>query len=187
MHDLDPSVESRLLRLETSRRRWRLMGAALACAALLSAARAQDTEVLEKLVVRELVVVDENGTARVRMGSEGDEERRDGSAGILIFDRAGTERGGMVTFDDGTAVLALDAPAGVGAPMRDRAAIVVGADGSSIIKLVDNRTAVPVRLVADPDGGGGIEFLDYDLENHKYTVLRRDATGTKETEHDLGQ
>ena len=187
MANLDPTLEARVRSLEASRRRAWTLVAALAAAVGLSASASQDLEIVEELVVRSLVVVDSSGTPRVRIGSDDDEQRRDQAVGIVLYDESGTERGGMVTFDDGSAVLALDAPAGVGAPMRDRAAMMVGPDGGAVIQVLDNETAVPVRLVADPAGGGGLEFLDYDLENRRYTVIRQSASGTQETERELGR
>lgn len=187
MQNLDPTLEARIHSLEVSRRRaWALTCALLVSIVGLAASGVQDSDFVERLVVRELVVVDERETPRVRIGSDNDADRRDHAAGIVLFDKTGTERGGLVTFDDGSVVFALDAPAGVGAPMRDRAAMVVAPDGSAAIKLIDNRTAIPVRLVSDPAGGGGLEFLDYDLENRKYTVIRQSASGQEETERDLG-
>jgi hypothetical protein len=75
----------------------------------------------DEVRTRRLVVVDEAGTERVVIQEEpADTDRRAQAAGIVIFDRHGNERGGMVTFDDDSTVIALDAPAGVGSPMRDR-------------------------------------------------------------------
>jgi len=187
MQNLDPTLDARICSLELSRRRaWSLTCAVLIALVGVAASGVQDSGVVERIVVRELVVVDANGTPRVRIGSEDDAERRDHATGIVMFDQTGTERGGLLTFDDGSAVLALDAPAGVGASMRDRAAMVVAPDGSAVIKIIDNQTGVPVRLVSDPAGGGGLEFLDYDLENRKYTVIRESASGREESERDLG-
>jgi len=76
-------------------------------------------------------------------------------------------------------------PRGVGAAMRDRAAITVAPDGSAAMKLIDNQTSVPVRLVSDAAGGGGLEFLEYDLEKREYTVTRRDHSGASRSTHSL--
>ena len=93
----------------------------------------------------------------------------------------------MVTFDDGSAVIALDAPVGVGASMRDRLGLRVDADGSASISLVNNQTGIPVRLVSDAEGGGGgVEFFEYDLPNRKATVKRIDFSGASTREMSLG-
>ncbi len=143
--------------------------------------------VVDEVRARRLVIVDDAETRRVVIEQEAEHaQRRDRAAGIVLFDRHGTERGGMVTFDDGSAVIALDAPAGVGAPMRDRLALQVGPDGSASIAVLDNRTAIPVRLVSDRDGGGGLELLEYDLEQRTCTVRRLDGAGESTRELDLG-
>ena len=114
-----------------------------------------------------------------------DTDRRAQAAGIVLFDQHGQERGGMVTFSDDSAVIALDAPAGVGAPMRDRLGLSVYPDGSASVALIDNQTGVPVRLVTDAEGGGGLEMLTYDLENRKATVTRLTPDGQTSREIDL--
>ena len=142
---------------------------------------------LEELRTRRLVVVDAAGTERVVIQEEPvGADRRAQPAGILLFDQHGNERGGMVTFDDDSAIIALDAPAGVGAPMPDRVAMSVYPDGSASVRLIDNGTGVPVRLVTDAEGGGGLEMLTYDLENRKALVTRLTSEGRTVREIDLG-
>jgi hypothetical protein len=141
---------------------------------------------IEELKVRKLVVVDAAGTPRVVIQEEPAEtDRRAQAAGIVLFDRHGNERGGMVTFSDDSAVIALDAPAGQGAPMRDRLGLNVYPDGSASVALIDNRTAVPVRLVTDAEGGGGLEMLTYDMEKRTATVTRLTPDGKTSRELDL--
>jgi hypothetical protein len=141
---------------------------------------------LEELTTRRLVIVDQAGTPRVVIQEEpADTDRRAQAAGIVLFDQHGQERGGMVTFSDDSAVIALDAPAGVGAPMRDRLGLSVYPDGSASVALIDNQTGVPVRLVTDAEGGGGLEMLTYDLENRKATVTRLTPDGQTSREIDL--
>ncbi len=133
---------------------------------------------LEELTTRRLVVVDQTDTPRVVIQEESaNEDRRARAAGIILFDQHGHERGGMVTFSDDSAIIALDAPAGVGAPMRDRLGLSVHPDGSASVALIDNGTGVPVRLVTDAEGGGGLEMLTYDLGNRKATVTRLTPDG----------
>lgn len=93
-----------------------------------------------------------------------DTHRRSRAAGILINDRHGHERGGFCTMDDGSAVLAMDAPRGVGASMPDRLGLVVNPDGSSYIMLIDNRTRGVARLHSDGQGGGGFQVFKWDDE-----------------------
>lgn len=164
---------------------------ALGLGGALFAEMRQDDSVIEEpwfeeLRTRRLVVVDAAGTPRVVIQEEpASTERRAQAAGIVLFDQHGEERGGMVTFADDSAVIALDAPAGVGAPMRDRIGLSVYPDGSASVALIDNGTGVPVRLVTDAEGGGGLEMLTYDLENRKATITRLTPDGRSVRELDL--
>ena len=114
-----------------------------------------------------------------------DGQRRSRACGITIHDRTGAERGGMNTFDDLSAVIALDAPVGVGAPMRDRAGIMVDPDGSASVMLIDNQTKVPVRLQTDAAGGGGLEFIGYDAEKKLARIKRLSMAGESQREEAL--
>jgi hypothetical protein len=130
------------------------------------------------LTVRRLVVVDDHGRARLELGQDpADTQRRSRSCGLTIFDATGAERGGLSTMDDGSVVLGLDAPVGVGSPMRDHIGMVVAPDGSARIDLINNETLLPVRLVSDADGTGGVEFFKYDLDKRECTVRRLSEAG----------
>lgn len=111
-------------------------------------------EVVEEVRTRKLVVVDDQGRERVVIEQDGPEiERQSRSAGLTIFDDQGRERGGIATADDGSAVIALDAPWGVGSPMRDRAGMKVNADGSALMGLISNRGQFAAVLHSDGDSG----------------------------------
>jgi hypothetical protein len=165
-----------------------LAGAAATVLALLCSGYArQQSEVFDSIRARQISIVDEEGTVRLLLGVDTQNtERRDRYCGIVLFDKLGNERGGLGTFDDLSVVMALDAPAGVGAPMRDRIGLVVDPDGSAGIRLIDNKTSVPVRLTTDAEGGGGLEFIGYDLETRKATVRRLSFDGETEREISLG-
>jgi hypothetical protein len=71
----------------------------------------------DSLRVRELIVVDDSGTVRARVGGNLPDaiirgkrvSRGDRAAGVLLYDNTGTERGGYVTFDrSSTVALTLD-------------------------------------------------------------------------------
>ncbi|AWH18191.1 hypothetical protein C1922_13225 [Stenotrophomonas sp. ZAC14D2_NAIMI4_7] len=120
---------------------------------------------IDELTTRRLQVLDDRGTVRVEISQDDmDDGRRSRSAGLLIFDATGAERGGIATFDDGAASLALDAPIGRGeAPVRDRIGLMVDAEGASQILLTDNQTRGVVRLRANGEGGGGVDLFKWDM------------------------
>jgi hypothetical protein len=158
-------------RIRTLERRLRTMQVALAfivlagAGLLMGALRPAQPEAADEIRTRRLVVVDDAGVPRVVIGQDPvDTQRRSRSAGITIYDTHGHERGGMSTFDDGSVVLALDAPVGVGAPMRDRAAMVVWPNGASYVMLLDNETKAVAKLHSDGQGGGGVQVFDWDDE-----------------------
>ena len=103
------------------------------------------------LRVRQLIVVDERGIERVRIGAplpdpviEGKRSKRDDSiAGILIYDRDGDERGGYVT---------------------DNSA------GNAFL-TIDSKRQKQVTLVAYPAGGA-----EFDLKNEHKTEAILSAT-----------
>lgn len=61
--------------------------------------------------------------------------------------------------------------------MPGRIGLVVGSDGSATIDLINNQTMLPVRLISEADGSGGVEFLDYDLAKKQVTVTRLNHKG----------
>lgn len=183
-------------RLETLERRichLRLMLIALASLAILciGGAMARLPQVggqdLQELTVTRLIVVDDKGAPRIVIGQDKpDAQRISRSTGIIINDESGAERFGVGVMENGQVSLGLDAPPGIGHPMRDRLGLAVGPDGSSSMMLLNNKTEVPVRLVAS-DEGGGVEFLAYDKPNSKVIVKRLTFKGeeTKEFHHDF--
>lgn len=140
-----------------------------------------------ELVVSKLTLVDDEGKTRLVLGQDPkDVNRIARSAGLTLFDNKGAERGGFATMDDGSVVLAMDAPVGVGKPMRDRIGLKVFATGSAEISLLGNNALIPVRLITDAEGSGGIEFLDYDLPNKKAFIKRTNYQGESKSETNIG-
>ena len=128
MHD--PAVDARLATCERQiralRRALGFTTGLLACGGALavtgfagrgSAAPSESPTSTDSLRVRELIVVDDSGTVRARVGGNlpdaiyhGRRMRRgDQAAGVLLYDKNGLERGGYVTFDrSGVVALTLD-------------------------------------------------------------------------------
>lgn len=110
------SLEQRLARLET---RNRILTAGLVGAAAIgliaAAADRAAPQTFDRIVAREVVVVDGNGRERVVIGSPLPEPRLAGAltkrgealSGILLFDGEGNERGGYVTGDDPSSSVSL--------------------------------------------------------------------------------
>ena len=158
------SLTTRIEHLERSLDRWRRVAACLAAIALtivLGGAGFQDPQdqTTDLVRTRRVEVVDSEGRLRLVLGEEAGAERQVAIAGVFLIDEAGDERGGFGTTNENSALLALDAPPGVGAPMRDRLGLIVNSDGSAEVRLISNDTLVPVRLISPAKDAGGIEFL----------------------------
>lgn len=168
-------VLSRLDALEQRLRRTRGMAglAVLALAGFVAGGAIPDDGPKDEVVTHRLVLLDDEGRPRLVLGQdEKDTQRKTRAVGLTLHDGNGAERAGFSVSDDGAVVLGLDAPLGVGSPMRDRLALIVTADGAAEVRMLGNDTGIPVRLVTDPDGKGGLEFLDYDLEERTVSVER---------------
>jgi hypothetical protein len=111
---------------------------------------------LETLRVKELVVVDEKGIIRARVGGnippaviDGRTVSRGGTdngvAGIMLYDKSGVERGGYVTFDQGNNIaLTLDNQ------KKQQVFFGVGPTGTASLQLWENDELIDLR--ADNNG-----------------------------------
>jgi hypothetical protein len=188
MSTFESQVEARFARLEKSLHRTRLAASGLAIALTLvvatGAQRAStvSSRVSDEVRTRRLVVLDDRDVIRVEIGQDPKDgllrgpagaapiRRRARSAGLWLYDTTGNERGGMGTFDDGQVSMALDAPAGVGARMRDRIGMVVSKNGASQLMLIDNNTAGLVRLSSDGNGNGSVDLMKWDTAGKKVHI-----------------
>jgi hypothetical protein len=161
------SVEDRISGLERSLRRTRFTLRALGCAILLAVAvgfMQAGTETADELRTRRLVVVDDAGHERIVLAQDPPTTQRASRAtGMTLFDDKGGERGGFTTMADGSVVLAMDAPVGTGAPMRDRIGLKVHPDGSAYVMLIDNQTRAVAKLESD-GAGGGVQVFKWDMD-----------------------
>lgn len=193
MSTFESQVEARFARLEKSLFRTRLaasgLGIALTLVVATGAQRA--STVSDEVRTRRLVVLDDRNVVRVEIGQDPKDgllrgpagaapvRRRSRSAGLWIYDTTGNERGGMGTFEDGQVSLALDAPAGVGASMRDRIGMVVSKNGASQFMLIDNMTRGLVRLTSDGNGTGGLDLMKWDMEAKQVHIKSLTYDGEK--------
>lgn len=174
------SVEDRIAGLERSIRRTRVTLGVLAGGLLFAAsvgfvqASAQESD---EVRTRRLVIVDDRGQARIVLAQDPPTtQRMSRAAGLTLVDQEGNERGGFSTMEDGSVVLAMDAPVGVGAPMRDRIGLKVHPDGSAHVMLIDNQTRAVAKLESDGSGGGVQVFKwDMDAQNIHIRTLTYDG------------
>lgn len=191
MHAIDTSVEARLARVERSLARTRVVASSLAVA-LASIAVTGFTQLgttaSEEVRTKRLIVVDDKGVVRVRIGQDPvNTQRRSRSAGITIHDSTGAERGGMSTFDDLSVVFALDAPRGVGHPMPDRLGLRVDPNGSAHVMLLDNQTRAVAKLHSDGNGGGGVQVFKWDMEAKQVHIKTLTYDGERRHANPFGQ
>jgi hypothetical protein len=156
---MDP-ILARLATIERTNRRLQrilcmqaLAIVALAALAVASCATSTAQRDAAPLRVTELVVTDSAGVARVRIGGElpdaivgGKRVPRGGkAAGVLLYDAAGQERGGYVTWEpSGNVGLTLD---GRGS---QAALFVAGPDASSALQMWNGSSRIELR--SDEDG-----------------------------------
>ena len=141
----------------------------------------------QEITVKKITVVDDVGRKRIVLGQDPkNTQRKSRSAGVTIYDDKGSERGGFGTMADGSVVFAMDAPAGVGAPMRDRLGLVVGSNGSAHIMLIDNETRAVAKLQSDGKGGGGVQVFKWDMDKKKIHVKTFTYDGEKTETHNFG-
>lgn len=108
------------------------------------------------LQVREVVVEDEEGIVRARLGGnlpdavvEGRRiDRGTDAAGLILYDDTGTERGGYVTFDENDNVL-LTLDAGRGAGYGQTAYFIADSTGATAFRIWRGDDHVEMRAGSD--------------------------------------
>ncbi|WP_343651774.1 hypothetical protein [Stenotrophomonas sp.] len=151
--------EVRLDRLERRARRGHLLAVSMfvlgASLALVGTSMATpDADVVKELRTYKLTVLDSEGRTRVQIAEDASDIGRNSRAtGMTIYDAKGDERGGIGTMADGSAVMALDAPVGVGYKVRDRAGMRVAADGTALITALSNEGSFAASLIAQGNQG----------------------------------
>lgn len=161
-----PSVEDRIAGLERSLRRTRFTLRSLVAGVCLAAAAGfthDSTQTSDELRTRRLVIVDDSGHVRIVLAQDPPNTQRMARAtGLTLYDDKGSERAGFATLGDGSVVLGMDAPLGVGAPMRDRIGLKVYPDGSAYMMLIDNQTRAVAKLESD-GAAGGVQVFKWDM------------------------
>lgn len=161
-----PSVEDRIAGLERSLRRTHFTLRAAAVGLVVTAAVGFThgaTQTSDEVRTRRLVIVDDSGHVRIVLAQDPPTTQRTArGTGVTLFDDKGHERGGFSTMEDGSVVLGMDAPLGVGAPMRDRIGLKVDPDGSAYVMLIDNQTRAVAKLESDGTSGG-VQVFKWDM------------------------
>lgn len=160
------TLKDRIVHLERSLRRTRFMLRALAAGflfAVLVGFTQSDTQTSDEIRTRRLVILDDSGHVRIVLAQDPpNTQRMARAAGLTLLDDKGNERGGFSTMADGSVVLGMDAPRGVGAPMRDRIGLKVYPDGSAEVLVIDNQTRAVAKLQSD-GAGGGVQVFKWDM------------------------
>jgi hypothetical protein len=157
MHEQD--IALRLERLEHGLRRRNLLAASMfalgASLALIGTSVATpNAGVVPEIRTYKLSVLDSEGRTRVQIAEDASDIARNSRAtGMTIYDAKGDERGGIGTMANGSAVMALDAPVGVGYKVRDRAGMRVAPDGTAVITALSNEGSFAASLVAQRNQG----------------------------------
>lgn len=183
-------LEERIASLERSLRLWRRSAvlAAVLAAMFVSLGLARRQVPTAEVRTQRLVVVDDAGHVRAVIGQDPKTTQRiSRSAGLVLFDTTGAERGGFGTMDDGSVVIGLDAPRGVGSPMRDRIGLKVSPTGGAYVMLIDNATRAVAKLESDGKGGGGVQVFRWDTAARKVFARTMTFEGSRVDSMALGR
>jgi len=105
----------------------------------------------------------------------------------VLYDEKGAERGGFSSLADGSVVLGLDAPAGVGAAMSERIGIKVEPDGTAHMMLMDNQTRAVAKLHSDGTGDGGVQVFRWDMAAKRIHVRTLVFDGDRRDSVEFGE
>jgi hypothetical protein len=116
----------------------------------------------ENLRVRQLTVVDRNGTPRLMLGAPLPDpvmhgkvqKRRSAATGLLLNDANGDERGGLALLDDGTMGATFDANG------RERVSLFLLPDGTAGLMVNDTNGTTRAQMLVQHGGTPKIQLLD---------------------------
>ena len=114
-----------------------------------------------QVVAKRIVMVDDAGTIRVRIGQDQKNTHRASRiAGVTVYGSTGTERGGIATMANGRVAIGLDAPHDVaGGGVSDRLGMMVDGKGHSMF-FIGDKTGAPVVMMQSGDKGGTLQVLE---------------------------
>src|SRR5688500_16389846 len=164
MPQKDAFMLARVTRLEQQVRRMQFgAGCAVVLAIVVGTmGRSSAQQAPDSLRVRQLIVEDAEGRARIVLGyldAQGNTRR----LGMRINDPQGVERFGVSFIrDDGNMVMGFDAPPGTGDDRnRERINVVADGKGGAHIRFLDRRTSVASRMYLDEQNRVWMSFSDF--------------------------
>ncbi|GAB3739691.1 hypothetical protein GCM10028794_23600 [Silanimonas algicola] len=141
--------------MATSTRPWSLLHGVVTLQGLVLLALLIHLVLDREVVVRQVTIVDADGTVRARLGADLPDAIIDGRtldrgakiAGLLLYDGTGVERGGYVTFEpSGNVALTLDGR------QHQSTLLVAGPEGASALRLFSPGDSQAIELRNDGDG-----------------------------------
>ena len=138
------------------------IGAVVAGAVLATMTHPQAQQATDALRVRQLIVEDNNGRARIVLGyldASGNTPRM----GIRLNDPNGAERFGLAyRQDDSSVTIGLDAPPGTGDDRnRERITLVADGKGGAHLRFLDRKTNAVSRMYLDEQNKVWMQFSDF--------------------------
>lgn len=178
---------ARIARLERSLRniRWGLAGLLLLVIAFMLVWYGVGGIVQKQVRVHRVVVVDDVGATRVRIGQDHqDTHRQSRASGVILYDSAGHERGGMSTMANGRVAFGLDAPSSPAGKAVDRVGMMVDGKGHVMFMALDAQ-GTPFLLMKGGDNGGAVQVTGMSADGKQLQVRTLGVNGdTQSTEAD---
>jgi hypothetical protein len=138
----------------------------------------QGGEVSPVIKTRGVIIVDEKGRERVILGAPVPDSPAEGKPrinpahGMIILDPQGYERFGVGLMDNGQMGMGFDAPPGKGDDRnRERLHLVADPEGGATIRFLNRKTSVPGWIRLAEDDKLYLEFIDVQKDKNK--VIRR--------------
>ena len=157
------AMSAQMNRLERQLRILKIAAVVLAVLAVILALapRSAAQQASETMRVKQLIVEDAQGRARLVLGpldAPGNNRR----IGMRINDPNGAERFGVSYMEGGRMGLGLDAPPGTGDDRnRERITLVADEKGGAHIRFLDRRTNVVSRMYLDDQNLAWMSFTDF--------------------------
>jgi hypothetical protein len=138
----------------------------------------QTGEVSPVIKTRGVIIVDDKGRERVILGAPVPDSPAEGKPrinpahGMIILDPQGYERFGVGLMDNGQMGMGFDAPPGKGDDRnRERLHLVADPEGGATIRFLNRKTSVPGWIRLAEDDKLYLEFIDVQKDKNK--VIRR--------------